>query len=190
MPVTPSTMIPLGTACPHFALTDTISGKLFRNTDFTGKPILVMFICNHCPYVVHVQSELARLGQDYPSRGIAIVGICSNDMESHPDDSPKHMVDMAKKQGWTFPYLHDSTQEVARAFDAACTPDFFLFDAGHQLVYRGQLDESRPKSSTRVTGADLRAALDAVLDGRVPAAEQRPSMGCNIKWSARSPAKS
>lgn len=182
MAVTPSTMIPLGTSCPSFALKDALSGKTFRNTDFTGKPILVMFICNHCPYVVHMQSELARLGCEYPLRGIEVIGICSNDEVAYPSDSPKNMAEMAKKQGWTFPYLHDPTQEVARAFDAACTPDFFLFDAGHQLVYRGQLDDSRPKSDTPVTGADLRAALDAILDGRAPSAFQRPSIGCNIKW--------
>ncbi len=188
MALTPSTMIPLGTSCPTFALTDTMSGKMYRDTDFKGKPLLVMFLCNHCPFVVHVQSELAHLGQEYAARGIAVVGICSNDVESHPSDSPTHMVEMAKKNTWTFPYLHDATQEVARAFHAACTPDFFLFDARHQLVYRGQLDDSRPKSATLVTGSDLRAALDAILNGRAPAADQRPSMGCNIKWKAHSSA--
>ena len=190
MAVTPSTMIPLGTSCPSFGLIDTITGKTFRNTDFTGKPLLVMFICNHCPYVVHMQNELAKLGCEYLSRGIAVVGICSNDAETYPSDSPSNMIEMAKKQGWTFPYLHDATQEVARAFDAACTPDFFLFDAGHQLVYRGQLDYSRPKTETPVNGADLRAALDAILDGRVPAAFQRPSIGCNIKWRPQSHSES
>lgn len=182
MPMTPSTMIALGTNCPHFALPDTASGRIVRNSDFANNPLLVMFICNHCPFVVHVQEELSRIGREYPARGIAVVGICSNDVISHPQDSPEHMVEMAKKQKWTFPYLFDESQTTAHAFSAACTPDFFLFDAGHQLVYRGQLDDSRPRSDTLVTGCDLRAALDAVLDGRAPISDQRPSMGCNIKW--------
>lgn len=182
MALTPSTMIALGTKCPPFALPDTLSSRLVRNTDFANKPLLVMFICNHCPYVVHIQEELSRIGREYPARGIAVVGICANDAISHPQDSPKPMAEMAKKHNWTFPYLFDESQSTAHAFDAACTPDFFLFDAGHQLVYRGQLDDSRPSSNTLVTGSDLRAALEAVLDGRAPASDQRPSMGCNIKW--------
>lgn len=186
MAITPSTMNPLGTSCPTFTLKDATSHKTIRNTDFTGKPLLVMFICNHCPYVVHIQSELARIGCEYPPRGIEVIGICSNDEVAYPSDSPINMIEMAKKQGWTFPYLHDATQEVAKAFDAACTPDFFLFDAGHQLVYRGQLDGSRPRSDVPVTGADLRAALNAILEGRSPAKSQQPSIGCNIKWSTQS----
>ncbi len=184
MALTPSTMIPLGTHCPTFTLTDVTSGAPVRESDFTGRPLLVMFLCNHCPFVVHIQDALALLVRDYPQSRVGIVGICSNDMTTHPGDSPTKMVAMARDHGWSFPYLHDESQSVARAFDAACTPDFFLFDRSHELVYRGQLDESRPGNQVAVTGSDLRRALDAVLDGAEVAAVQRPSMGCNIKWKA------
>jgi peroxiredoxin len=178
---TPSTMLPLGTQAPDFSLPN-IDGRTVSRTDFAGRPLLVMFICNHCPFVKHVAEELARLGRDYQAKGVAIVGVSSNDVASHPDDSPEKMKEEAAFRGYTFPYLYDADQSVAQAYQAACTPDFFLFDPGHKLVYRGQLDASRPKSEIPVTGADLRAALDAVLAGQPPLAEQRASLGCNIKW--------
>ncbi len=176
-------MVALGTACPDFSLPDTVSGRTVVRADYSGKPLLVMFICNHCPFVVHVADELARIGRDYGHR-LGIVAICSNDEASHPADGPGQMTDEAKRRGYTFPYLHDATQQVARAFDAACTPDFFLYDGSHRLVYRGQLDDSRPGSADPVSGRDLRTALDAILAGSAPSAQQRPSMGCNIKWRA------
>lgn len=182
MAMTPSTMVPLGTLCPAFSLVDVSTGKAVCESDFAGRPLLVMFICNHCPFVVHVQDELARLTNDYPPAHLGCVGICSNDVTTHPGDSPSKMVEMARKNGWTFPYLHDPSQECARAFDAACTPDFFLFDRSHTLVYRGQLDESRPGNRIELTGGDLRRALDAVFEGSAVEGEQRPSIGCNIKW--------
>ncbi len=184
--LTPSTMAPLGTPCPTFELTDIISGRIVKDADFTGRPLLVMFICNHCPFVVHIQEELGRLAHDYSAREAGIVGICSNDAESYPADAPPRMSEMAHQQGWQFPYLHDSTQNVARSFGAACTPDFFIFDSGHRLAYRGQLDESRPKNGLQVTGSDVRNAIDALLAGKSPEARQLPSMGCNIKWRAES----
>ena len=176
-------MVALGTACPDFSLPDTVSGRIVSRTEHAGRPLLVMFICNHCPFVVHVADELARLGRDYGKRA-GIVAICSNDETTHPADGPKPMAEEAARRGYTFPYLHDATQRVAHAFEAACTPDFFLYDGGHRLAYRGQLDDSRPGSPEPVSGRDLRAALDAVLAGSAPAAQQRPSMGCNIKWRA------
>ncbi len=182
MALTPSTMIPLGTLCPPFSLEEVTTKAIVAPSDFRASPLLVMFICNHCPFVVHVQEELARLTTEYSARGVGIVGICSNDSATYLDDAPPKMVQMARKNRWGFPYLHDATQEVARAFDAACTPDFFLFDRSHRLVYRGQLDESRPGNHQPVTGSDLRGALDAVLAGTSVAADQRPSLGCNIKW--------
>jgi peroxiredoxin len=182
MAVTPSTMLPLGTAAPDFSLPN-VDGKTVKRGDFKGKPLLVMFICNHCPFVVHVAAELAKLGKDYSGK-LGIVAISANDVATHPDDSPAKMKDEAKKRGYVFPYLYDESQAVARAFQAACTPDFFLFDAGHRLVYRGQLDDSRPNSDIPVTGKDLRAAMDAVLKGKPVSEKQRPSAGCNIKWKA------
>lgn len=183
MAARPSTMLPLGTEAPHFALPDT-DGRIISIDDFTGSPaLLVMFICNHCPYVKHVRDELARIGREYSARGIGIVAISSNDVERYPADSPQAMREEKERVGYTFPYLYDETQDVARAYDAACTPDFFLFDRERRLVYRGQLDESRPSNLVPVTGSDLRAALDAVLEGRTIAEEdQRPSIGCGIKW--------
>ena len=175
-------MLPLGTAAPDFALPDT-EGRTVSLTDFVGaKGILVMFICNHCPYVKHVRAELAKIGREYGPKGIAIVGINSNDPAQYPDDSPAKMKEEKASVGYTFPYLFDGTQGVAKAYRAACTPDLYLFDAKRRLAYRGQLDDSRPKNTLPVTGRDLRAALDAVLGGRPVPPEQRPSIGCNIKW--------
>jgi peroxiredoxin len=181
---TPSTMLPLGTMAPRFSLVN-VDGKTVSLSDFDGAPaLLVMFICNHCPFVKHVADQLAALGRDYTARGVGIVAINSNDVSMHPADSPEQMVAEAEERGYVFPYLYDETQEVAKAYRAACTPDFFLFDADKKLVYRGQLDSSRPDSGIPVTGADLRAALDAVLAGIPVSSEQRPSLGCNIKWAA------
>lgn len=180
---TPSTMLPLGTPAPDFSLMN-VDGQMVSLGDFKGKPaLLVMFICNHCPYVKHVADQLAQLGHEYMERGAAIVAISSNDVAAHPADSPEQMVAEAEERGYVFPYLYDETQEVAKAYHAACTPDFFLFDADQKLVYRGQLDSSRPDSGIPVTGADLRAALDAVLAGKKPAEDQKSSLGCNIKWA-------
>ncbi len=183
MAVTPSAMLALGTAAPDFDLPDVVSGKRVTLGSFAGKKgLLVMFICRHCPYVQHVKLELARLGRDYAARGIGIVAISSNDVRNYPDDSPENLKAMAEELGLTFPLCYDESQRVAKEYSAACTPDFFLFDEGRRLVYRGQLDESRPGNGKPVTGQDLRAALDAVLAGRAPGAKQMPSIGCNIKW--------
>ena len=184
MAATPSTMSPLGTSCPDFRLPDAGgSGKIFSLADFKdAKALLVMFICNHCPFVKFVQAELARIGRDYQPRGAAIIAINSNDVQKYPDDSPKKMAEESKLAGYTFPYLFDESQDVAKAYGAACTPDFFLFDKNRKLVYRGQLDDSRPTNGIPVTGADLRAALDAVLAGKPAPEDQKPSIGCNIKW--------
>ena len=179
---TPSTMLSLGTRAPGFALPDT-DGRTVTLGDYEDRPaLLVMFICNHCPFVKHVAVELARIGSEYGPRGVGIIAINSNDAERYPDDSPERMSEEKRLRGYPFPYLFDESQDVARAYEAACTPDFFLFDAGRRLVYRGQLDDSRPANDRPVTGCDLRAALDAVLDERAVPAEQVPSLGCNIKW--------
>lgn len=179
---TPSTMLPLGTKAPDFSLVN-VDGKEVSLNDFADAPaLLVVFMCNHCPYVIHVADHLAKLANEYMARGVAVVGINSNDVAGYPADSPEQMVAEAEQRGYAFPYLYDETQEVAKAYHAACTPDFYLFDAKRELVYRGQLDSSRPDSGIPVTGEDLRAALDAVLDGKKPAADQTPSLGCNIKW--------
>jgi peroxiredoxin len=176
-------MLELGTRAPDFALPDT-DGRTVRLADFRdARALLVMFICNHCPYVKHVQHELVRLARDYEPRGAAFVAISSNDVDNYPDDSPELMKAEKDRVGYPFPYLYDESQEVAKAYRAACTPDFFLFDRDRKLVYRGQLDASRPKNpAVPVSGKDMRAALDEVLAGRKPAAEQIPSIGCNIKW--------
>ena len=182
MALTPSTMLPLGTVAPDFRLPDP-GGKLVGRADFQAAPaLLVLFICNHCPYVKHLRSGLAQLGRDYTPRGVAIVAISANDAVNYPGDSPVRMAAEAKSAGYTFPYLHDESQAVAQAYRAACTPDFFLFDQARRLVYRGQFDDSRPGNAVPVTGKDLRAALDAVLAGQPVAAAQQPSLGCNIKW--------
>ena len=179
---TESTMLELGTSAPHFSLPDVDGGTVSRD-DFADAPaLLVMFICNHCPFVKHVREELARIGRDYGARGVGIVAISSNDAVAYPADAPDRMREEKRDAAYPFPYLFDESQEVAHAYRAACTPDFFLFDAGRRLVYRGQLDDSRPSNDVPVTGSDLRAALDAVLEGRPVAARQKPSLGCNIKW--------
>jgi peroxiredoxin len=178
-----STMLDLGTLAPDFTLKDVISGRTITLDTFADdRALLVMFICRHCPFVKHVERELARLGIDYAGRGLGIVAISANDAAKYPDDAPHELAAMAETLGFTFPFCFDETQAVAKAYTAACTPDFFLFDEDRILVYRGQLDDSRPESGIPVTGRDLRAAVDAALAGRPVAAEQRPSLGCNIKW--------
>lgn len=178
-----STMLSLGTHAPDFDLPDVTSGRRVTISDLAGrKALLVMFICRHCPYVAHVRSGLADLGRDYADADLAIVAISSNDADEYPADRPESLAEEAAEAGYTFPYLYDETQEVAKAYTAACTPDFFLFDAERRLVYRGQLDDSRPGNDVPVTGADLRAAIDAVLSGRPVSDDQRPSVGCSIKW--------
>lgn len=182
MALTPSTMLPLGTPAPDFRLPDT-QGRIVSLSDFKDCPaLLVIFMCNHCPYVQHIRAGLAQLARDYIPRGVGIVGINANDVERYPEDSPAKMAEEVKKAGYIFPYLFDETQEVAKAYRAACTPDFFLFDRDRRLVYRGQFDDSRPGNGIPVTGRDLRAALDALLAGKPVPANQKPSMGCNIKW--------
>jgi peroxiredoxin len=177
-----STMLPLGTKAPEFRLPDT-NGKMVSLQDFSRAPaLLVVFICNHCPYVKHIRSGLAQLARDYQPRGLAMVGISSNDVANYPADSPAKMAEEAKTAGYIFPYLYDETQAVAKAYRAACTPDFYLFDRGQRLVYRGQMDDIRPGNGMPVTGKDLRAALDAVLAGKPVSPGQIPSIGCNIKW--------
>lgn len=181
MSLTPSSMIDLGSPLPAFRLPDP-EGKEVSSEEFSGKPLVVAFICNHCPFVQHVADGFATFARVYQEKGLAVVAINSNDFHSHPDDSPAKMLREARQRGYTFPYLVDESQDVARAFEAACTPDFFLFDREHRLAYRGQFDDSRPSKDTPVTGEDLRAAADAVLAGQAPDARQKPSMGCNIKW--------
>jgi peroxiredoxin len=179
---TPSTMLPLGTSAPVFELPDA-EGKVVSITDFAAAPALVVaFLCNHCPFVQHVADGLGELARDLQADGVAVVGIMANDIASYPDDRPELMAKMAERHAWTFPYLYDETQQVAKAYQAACTPDFFLFDGQRQLVYRGQMDGARPGNGVPVTGDDLRAAVEAVLGGRPVGGDQRPSMGCNIKW--------
>lgn len=183
---TESTMLPLGTKAPDFSLADP-AGKKVALKDFAGKPaLLVMFICNHCPYVKHVAEALAQLGRDYQARGVGVVAINSNDVATHPDDSPAKMAEESQLRGYTFPYLFDDSQAVAKAYHAACTPDFFVFDKDQKLAYRGQLDASRPGNGIPVSGEDLRAALDAVLSGKPVSERQKASLGCNIKWKVGS----
>ncbi len=178
-----STMLELGTEAPDFALPDVTTGWTVRRSDFDGrKGLLVMFICRHCPYVAHVRDGLARLGRDYAGKDIAIVAIGANDPATYPEDAPESLAEEARTAGYPFPYLFDETQEVARAYTAACTPDFFLFDRDRRLVYRGQFDASRPGSGVPVTGEDLRAAIDSLLSDRPVTEDQRPSVGCSIKW--------
>lgn len=183
MALTPSAMRPLGTRAPDFSLLDVVSGQTISLGTFTNKKLLlVMFICYHCPYVQHVKEELAKLGRDYASKDIGIVAVSSNDVHNYPDDRPERLREMAIELGFNFPFCYDETQEVAKAYGAACTPDFFLFDQNRQLVYRGQLDDSRPGNGKPVTGRDLRSAIDAVLAGQAVSSHQKPSVGCNIKW--------
>jgi peroxiredoxin len=182
MVLTASTMLPLGTKAPNFSLPN-VDGRIVSLADFEDAPaLLVVFMCNHCPYVKHVADGLAQLARDYQAKKVAVVGINSNSVESHPADSPEQMKIEAKNRGYTFPYLFDEKQEVAKAYRAACTPDFYVFDKDQRLAYRGQMDSSRPDSGIPVTGTDLRAALDAVLAGKPAPKEQRQSIGCNIKW--------
>ncbi len=182
---TPSVMVDLGTPAPDFHLPDVVTGKMISLDTFADKTgLLVMFICRHCPYVKHIQHELAKLGRDYQDKDLGIVAISSNDAEKYPEDSPESLKEMAKELGFTFPFCYDETQAVAKAYQAACTPDFYLFDRERKLVYRGQFDDSRPKSDPPipVTGKDLRAAIDALLSGQPISPDQRASIGCNIKW--------
>ena len=183
MALTPSTMLALGTKAPEFQLPDAVSGKTISLSTFSGtQALLVMFICRHCPYVQHVKDELARLGRDYANKSVGMVAISANDAANYPDDAPEQLKEMAKELGFTFAFCYDASQETAKAYTAACTPDFFLFDDKRTLVYRGQLDDSRPGNNKPVTGRDLRAAIDAVVAGKPVKAEQMPSVGCNIKW--------
>ena len=183
MALTPSTMLALGTAAPEFRLPDVVSGKSISLSTFTGKKaLLVMFICRHCPYVVHVREEVARLGRDYAVKDIGIVAISANDAAEYPDDAPEQLAAMATELGFAFPFCYDESQQTAKAYTAACTPDFFLFNEARRLVYRGQLDDSRPGNGKPLTGRDLRAAIDAVLAGKPVSPVQQPSIGCNIKW--------
>lgn len=181
---TASTMLELGTPAPDFSLPN-IDGKTVSLSDFEGAPgLLVIFMCNHCPFVIHLRDELVKFGDEYRQKGLAIVGISANDVSTHPDDSPAKMAEFAREYGVTFPYLYDESQAAAKAYKAACTPDFFLFDSQQKLVYRGQFDDSRPGNDVPVTGADLRAACEAVLAGQPVPTPQKRSIGCNIKWKA------
>ena len=183
MPSTASFMLALGTPAPDFSLPDVISGRTISLQQFSGmRGLLVMFLCAHCPFVKHVEAELARIGHDYAVNGLGIVGISSNDASEFPQDAPEGLRVQAQRNSFTFHYLYDETQEVARAYNAACTPDFFLFDAGLKLLYRGQLDGSRPGNGVPVDGRDLRVAIDALMAGKPVSAEQQPSIGCGIKW--------
>ena len=181
---TPSKMLPLGTKAPEFSLMDTVTEKTMNLQTLKGeKGTLVMFICNHCPFVVHVNPEISRLGEEYQKKGIGFIAISSNDVKNYPQDAPHLMKKVAKEQFYSFPYLYDETQEVAKAYQAACTPDFFLFDENLELVYRGQLDDSRPGNGRPLNGKDLRQAMDALLKGNEIDPNQKPSIGCNIKWA-------
>lgn len=182
---TPSTMVTLGTPSPDFELPDVVTGKTISLQTFAGKKgLLFMFISRHCPFVKHIQKELAQIGKDYANSPIGILAICANDVENYPDDAPDKLKDMAEELEFTFPYCYDESQRVSQAYSAACTPDFFLFDQHRKLVYRGQLDASRPGNDKPVDGKDLRAAIDSVLAGNQVSADQKPSIGCNIKWKA------
>jgi peroxiredoxin len=186
MALTSSTMLPLGTKAPTFTVSDVVTGTQISLDSLAAgkKAALIMFICRHCPYVKHVERELARLGNEYSQKGVAVVAISSNDVQSHPDDAPAMLKSQAQTLGFAFPYGYDESQSVAKAYMAACTPDFFLFDKDQALVYRGQLDDSRPGNDVPVTGKDLRSALDTVLAGSKPAQDQKSSVGCNIKWKS------
>lgn len=181
----PSNLIPLGTVAPTFELPDVVSGnQLSLSSLQSDVATVIMFICNHCPYVKHVNKGLVELANDYQSQGVAFVAISSNDVEAYPSDSPERMAEVAAEQGYPFPYLYDENQSVAKAYQAACTPDFFVFDGAMKLAYRGQMDDSRPRNDVPVTGSDLRAALDALVAGETVSADQKPSIGCGIKWKA------
>ena len=179
---TESTMLPIGSKAPSFSLLN-VDGQMVSLADSADPPaLLVMFICNHCPYVKHVADQLSILGREYAEKGVSVIAISSNDVSTHPADSPEQMVREAEERGYIFPYLYDADQAVAKSYRAACTPDFFVFDSQLRLTYRGQLDDSRPESGIPVTGVDLRTALDATLEGKAAAENQKPSLGCNIKW--------
>lgn len=176
-------MLPLGTKAPEFSLPDTVSGKTLTSNDLKGeKATVIMFICNHCPFVIYVNDELVRLSNDYASKGVSFIGISSNNIATHPQDGPERMTEHAKSAGYNFPYLYDESQEVARAYDAACTPDLYVFDAEMNLAYRGRIDASRPGNDKPVTGEDMRKALDLIMGGEVVPEPHYPSAGCNIKW--------
>ncbi len=180
---TPSNMLPLGTKAPDFSLFDTVSGQTLSLDELKGeKGTVVMFICNHCPFVIHVNPEISKLGREYQEKGIGFIAISSNDVENYPQDAPHLMTKTAKQEGYSFPYLYDETQDVAKAYDAACTPDFYLFNDQLELVYRGQLDDSRPGNGLPLNGQDLRSALNTLLAKRIISENQKPSIGCNIKW--------
>ena len=180
---TPSNMLPLGTKAPDFSLLDTVSDKFLSLYDVKGEHgTVILFICNHCPFVIHVNSELVAIAKTYQSKGIAFIAISSNDVENYPQDGPHKMKVHAKTEGYPFPYLYDETQDVAKAYDAACTPDLYLFNSELKLVYRGQLDDSRPGNGIPLTGNDLKHALDCLIKGKENTAPQKPSIGCNIKW--------
>lgn len=183
MALTPSTMLPLGTSAPAFTLPNAVDGREYSLDDLkSDKATVIMFICNHCPYVKHVQEGLVKLANDFIERGVSFVAINSNDVENYPEDSPEKMKEVAERLGYPFPYLFDETQQVARAYDAACTPDFYIFDGDMSCVYRGQMDDSRPGNGKPVTGQHIRAALENLLNGEPVETEQLPSIGCNIKW--------
>jgi peroxiredoxin len=179
-----SNMLPLGTPLPSFRLRDTVSGRAFASAELAGRPAVVAFICNHCPYVKHIQRGLADFARYCEQKGVALIAVSSNDPINYPDDAPDKMTAEAAQAGYGFPYLFDETQDVARLFNAACTPEFYVFDAEGKLAYRGQFDEARPKNTVPVTGHDVRAAVDAVVAGRAPSPDQKPSIGCSIKWKA------
>lgn len=185
MAATPSAMLALGTKLPEFNLVDAVTGQSVSARSLSGpRGVLVLFICNHCPFVIHIRPELVKVAKDALAAGVSVIAINSNSIDSHPQDGPTHMKELAESEGWQFPFAFDDTQEVAKAFTAACTPDIFLFDAKRELVYRGQFDDSRPSNGKPVTGANLRAAVAAVVAGRPVSEIQRPSIGCNIKWKA------
>ncbi len=181
---TPSTMLELGTSAPDFSLPEPKTQKTISLKDFSSQPLLVVFACNHCPYVIHILQKFVEFSNEYKDKGLSIVMINANDVENYADDSPLKMIELAEQYGFNFPYLYDETQQVAQAYQAACTPDLFLFDHQHKLVYRGQFDSSRPRNDDPITGADLRRAVDALLQGGDMPTEQIPSLGCNIKWKA------
>lgn len=184
MSKTPSTMLELGSKAIDFSLPDPVTNASVSLSDFAGQPVLVAFICNHCPYVIHIMDEFSAFAKEYGEKGLKIIAINANDVENYADDSPEKMVEFVKQYGLNFPYLYDETQETAKAYTAACTPDFFMYDGDGKLVYRGQFDAARPKSDVPINGADMRAAAEALLAGKAPDGNQIPSLGCNIKWKA------
>lgn len=181
---TPSTMLALGTQAPEFSLPEPLTGNMISLKDFESKPVLIIFTCNHCPYVINLRSSFTEFVKNNQARGLAVIAINSNDADNYQADSPEKMIDESKEHGFTYPYLYDETQQVAAAYKAACTPDFFLFDAKHELYYRGQYDDSRPDNQVEVTGVDLQNAVDSLLEGKAAPSEQKASLGCGIKWKS------